>query len=304
MSPQTPGVDDTPYIRFAIEQLTRDEDVLGQGRHSAYPAPEAPVSPALPPVVPEQTPKTLTPSPPPQTPPQQPLSPRPQSQIHRKPVPQEVMLPVDLSKDLRKRLGFVPLPLRLPVLALYLLLCLLMIAALIFSLVFAGTNHALFDYNGNATPRYFVFQYLPQLVGILLILWLFVIEAAVYRSLPYYSMGPGRRNSWVLQDMRILPANYVLPDFTFFRHREPLLGVAFLIFWMTSFTVPLLASLYQTQWIMDNGPARFRWTTVSRSRLDVGGHCTSYFASPFSTAPSAFDGGTRTYSGIRAHWQI
>ncbi|KIW74004.1 hypothetical protein, variant [Phialophora macrospora] len=262
MGPPTPGVDDTPYIRFAIEQITRDEDVVGRGRDSVYPAQPPPVSPALPPIAPDDSPQTPTSSPSLPTPPPQTASPRPPSQIIRKPVPQEVMIPVDLSKDLRMRLGFVPLPLRLPILALYLLLCLLMVAALIFGLVFAGTNHALFDYDGNATPRYFVFQYLPQLIGILLILWLFVIEAAVYRSLPYYNMGPGRRNLWVLQDMRILPANYVLPDLTFFRNREPWLGIAFVVFWITNFTVPLLACLYQTQWITDDGPARFRWTSV------------------------------------------
>ena len=31
-SPPTPGVDDTPYIRFAIDQLTRDEELLGRRR--------------------------------------------------------------------------------------------------------------------------------------------------------------------------------------------------------------------------------------------------------------------------------
>lgn len=33
LSPPTPGVDDTPYIRFAIEQLTRDEELLGPWKH-------------------------------------------------------------------------------------------------------------------------------------------------------------------------------------------------------------------------------------------------------------------------------
>ncbi|KIW25140.1 uncharacterized protein PV07_10804 [Cladophialophora immunda] len=263
MSPPTPGVDDTPYIRFAIEQLTRDEDVIGRGRDSTFPAPQVPLPAPLPPIEPgfDESPHAPTPSPPP-TPPPQPASPRPPSRAPSQTGLQEVMIPVDLSKDLRLRLGFVPLPLRLPILGLFFLLCLLMIAALIFSLVFAGTNHALFNYDGNTTPRYFVFQYLPQLVGILLILWLFVVEAAVYRSLPYYCMGPGRRNHWVLQNMRILPANYLLPDLTFFRNGESLLGVTFLIFWMTSFTVPLLACVFQTQWITDDGPARFRWTAV------------------------------------------
>ncbi len=137
-----------------------------------------------------------------------------------------------------------------------------MIASLIFSLVFVSGNHGLFNYDGNTTPRYFVFQYLPQIVGMLLILWLFVIEAAVYRSLPYFCLGSGRRNHWVLQSMRILPANYLLPDLTFFRNGEPLLGVTFLIFWLMGFTVPLLSCIYQTQWITDDGPDRFRWTAV------------------------------------------
>ncbi|KAK4947021.1 hypothetical protein LTR10_014163 [Elasticomyces elasticus] len=263
MSPPTPGVDDTPYIRFAIEQLTRDEDVLGRGRHSTASPVDDPLSPILPLARPVSVDSRQTPtsSPPPPTPPQQP-PPQPIRQIQRKPVPQEVMIPVDLSKDLRSQLGFVPTPLRLPILALFMFLCLLIIAGLIFSLVFISTNHALFDYDGNATPRYFVFQYLPQLLGIILLLWLFVIEAAAYRCLPYFCMTSGKRNPWVLQNMRILPANYLLPDFSFFRTGESVLGVAFLIFWLSNFTVPLLACLYQTQWITNDGPARFRWTTV------------------------------------------
>ena len=32
VSPPTPGVDDTPYIQFAIDQLTRDEELTGRRR--------------------------------------------------------------------------------------------------------------------------------------------------------------------------------------------------------------------------------------------------------------------------------
>jgi hypothetical protein len=169
---------------------------------------------------------------------------------------------VDLSKDLRSQLGFVPLPLRLPFLVLYLFLCLLMIAALIFNLIFVHGNHGLYDYDGNASPRYFVFKYLPQLLGLLLIEWLFVIQAAVYRTIPYFCMASGRRNNTVLHGMRILPANFVLPDFTFFQVGERPLGVVFVMFWLMSFTIPLLSCLFQTQWITNDGPARFRWTVV------------------------------------------
>ncbi|KIW45562.1 uncharacterized protein PV06_03943 [Exophiala oligosperma] len=263
MSPPTPGVDDTPYIRFAIEQLTRDEDVMGRGRNSTASAYHQPRSPIL--FRAESgsdSPPDSTPSPPPPSPPHQEPFSEPGFQVRRKPVAQEVLLPVDLSKDLRSELGFVPLPLRLPILALYLCLCLLIIAGLIFSLVFVSSNHALFDYDGNASPRYFVFQYLPQLVGIMMTLWLFVIEAAAYRSLPFFCMAPDARSPWVLQEMRILPANYIFPDLIFFRTGEKMLGVTFFVFWLSNFTVPLLSCAYQTQWITNDGPARFRWTAV------------------------------------------
>lgn len=35
ISPPTPGVDETPYIRFAIEQLTRDEELMGRARQGS-----------------------------------------------------------------------------------------------------------------------------------------------------------------------------------------------------------------------------------------------------------------------------
>ena len=42
-SPPTPGIDDTPFVRFALDQLTRDEELLGRRRQGAasedsYPA--------------------------------------------------------------------------------------------------------------------------------------------------------------------------------------------------------------------------------------------------------------------------
>lgn len=40
ISPSTPGVDDTPYIQFAIEQLTRDEEV-NEARLLASPSRES-----------------------------------------------------------------------------------------------------------------------------------------------------------------------------------------------------------------------------------------------------------------------
>ena len=44
----TPGLDDTPYIRFAIEQLTRDEETLGRRRQGAASEESYPVDRIIP----------------------------------------------------------------------------------------------------------------------------------------------------------------------------------------------------------------------------------------------------------------
>jgi hypothetical protein len=48
LSPPTPGVDETPYIRFAIEQLTRDEELLGRGRQGSISSLDYPVERIIP----------------------------------------------------------------------------------------------------------------------------------------------------------------------------------------------------------------------------------------------------------------
>ena len=48
VSPTTPGLDDTPYIRFAIDQLTRDEELLGPRRQDTISEASYPVDRIIP----------------------------------------------------------------------------------------------------------------------------------------------------------------------------------------------------------------------------------------------------------------
>jgi hypothetical protein len=48
MSPPTPGIDESPYIRFAIEQLTRDEELSGRARQGSISSAEYPVERIIP----------------------------------------------------------------------------------------------------------------------------------------------------------------------------------------------------------------------------------------------------------------
>lgn len=44
----SPGVDETPYMRFAIEQLTRDEELMGRGRQGSIDDTDYPVERIVP----------------------------------------------------------------------------------------------------------------------------------------------------------------------------------------------------------------------------------------------------------------
>ena len=259
----TPGVDDTPYIRFAIEQLTFDEDLVGHGRHSSGLNDYPPIQPP-----PRQQQQQYS------APPMQPNSSQPPKKPFKFPQASQgsitppkggvMLLPSD-PPEKRHQLGYVPTPLRLISLGPLVLLCLLMVVGLIFSNVYAFANHGLCDYDTNFSPKYFVFEYLPPLLGIIIIFWLFVIQAAIYRTLPYLAMSKkvaSTKQEKILQNMPITPANFVLPDWRFFSLGEPLIGIVLAIFWLTNWTVPLLSCLYGTQWFTNVGQARFRWTPV------------------------------------------
>ena len=259
-SPPTPGVDDTPYIRFAIEQLTRDEELMGHGRQGSVTSEDYPIQR----VIPDDGLGYLGLPAPPSRPPQQPGKRPPDSaNLTKRPSRGEILLPVGPpSGNHWSELGYLPAILRLPCLLILLLICILLLTGAAFSNVFASRHNGLFDYDGTGTARYFIFQFLPQLLGILLILWLFTLEAAIYRVLPLIAMSSSRPRHGVSQNLRLYTANFVLPDLSFFRHGEPLVGVVLLIFWLTNFTVPLLSSFYQTEYVMSSTNPRWRWTAV------------------------------------------
>jgi Protein of unknown function (DUF3433) len=252
----SPGVDDSPYIRFAIEQLTRDEELLGRGRQGSVTSVDYPVNR----IVGDEGLGYYGDLGPPTQPPKKPdlLPPRSRTAEKHASTTDAVLLPVAPPKGTQwPDLGFIPLVLRPLPLLLLVFACLLMVAGLIFSSVYSLRNSGLYDYDGTGTPRYFVFQFLPQLLGILIILWLFVLQAAIYRITPFLIMASRRPFDRVLQDVPILPANFLFPHLVHFRAGEPVVGTVLFIFWISNFTIPLLSCVYQTELFHV-----WRWTSV------------------------------------------
>jgi hypothetical protein len=262
MSPPTPVIEDAHFIRFAIEQLTRDEDVLGRGRDSSitYGAPDINLTRPQPP---SQIPKSASSRPLSH----QTLNTNISRHSRQNAALEETMVAVSPPQGQTwPEMGYKPQSLRPWALGVLLLVTLLFLAGALFSNVYASRNNGLYDYDGFTTATYFVFQYLPQLLGIVLIIFLNFVQAAIYRSAPFFSMSGPRSQYKVLQNFRITPSNFLLPDLNWFRVREPLLGISFMVFWLINLTVPLLSCLYQTQWVTSSGDARWMWTTSQ----DVG----------------------------------
>ena len=276
LSPPTPGIDDTPFLHFAIDQLTRDEELLGLRRPGAasdasYQVERETRNPNLGQIEHRD------------------ISSRPERQssdtVIRHPnthgesdvlersiywtdsliESQNIFLPTEPSGGYRyPPLEYVPLPLRIASLGSLLLCCLAMIALIIFCNVQSMQHNGLLQYDGVATPRYFLFQFLPQILASIIVLWLLTIQITIARIFPFTALasGHGEHTSTILHTAALFPSDFMIPNLFFFKHSEPVLGVCSIIFWLVLFTVPLQSCLFQTRYYTLDAQSSWRWTSV------------------------------------------
>jgi hypothetical protein len=295
----TPGQDTTPYIRFAIDQLTRDEEVRGS---RVYPQvrqyqeeEDYPVERIIPDnglgymAQEQQTQDRMSQHMPPnarrqsskrQSRPRKPASAQPQNsqyqpvptqpqnedpiQSYPRPLSSRTEKDVFVAHDLSHApLRFRPAILRPLWLGLFILLCLIMTAALVISAIFSlrDGGAGLWDYGRFGDGRYFVFQYLPTLIGMLILLWVIQIQVALQRIVPFLSLASDnfhRRSEAVFLELH--PMQFLLPRFEHFRAGHPLIGACYLVFWLFTWTIPLLASSFNVRY--NETAAAWRWLAV------------------------------------------
>ncbi|TKX23144.1 hypothetical protein C1H76_4692 [Elsinoe australis] len=318
-SPPTPGVDDTPYIHFALDQLTRDEEVRGSrmypGKRTYQPSPVdtrpdsqntarpsyvsmspegfdnrpgsrlGAVSPidwtydsgegsragAVSPMRPEEEYNQL----PVQASSAQAIPPKHpgrngsyQAQSSQRSSPPEVFLAFDGPSGVPyMSLDYLPALLRPIGLVAFILALLLLLAALIFSAVWSITNDRLWEYSSFGDVRYFVFQYLPTILGVLILLWLFQIQAAIYRIAPFIALSSkSSKTRSHASLLPIYPSTFAVPNLAHFSAGLPAFGTFLFISWLSLFTVPLLATsfnVYQVNgvfsWLATQGAI---WTVI------------------------------------------
>jgi hypothetical protein len=312
----TPGQDTTPYIRFAIDQLTRDEEVRGSRvypeirkvEEEDYPVERIVPDNGLGYMAQEQETQrrmsehrqsrrdSTARKPVPASPNVQFSSPapayespartrqHPQYYQHRDPAlaqaepllredpraqyPQASAFSVDkdvfVAHELEHQpLRFVPAILRPVWFGLFTFLCLAMLAGLIASAVLSlrDGGNGLWDYKTFGDGRYFIFEYLPTLLGMIVFLWLIQIQVALQRVVPFSSMASEdfhRRSEAVFLELH--PMQFLLPRTEYFRAGLPAIGCCYVIFWLFAWTIPLLASSFNVRYSMQN--STWRWVAV------------------------------------------
>jgi hypothetical protein len=284
----TPGQDTTPYIRFAIDQLTRDEEVRGSRMYPAehqeaaeevdqasdedYPVERIVSDENLGYMAKEQqTQRRLSRHMPQKQSRQSRHTPAPASTVaaarqyqNQTPTPARVQKDVFVSRSVpHAPLSFVPAILRPLWLLLFIFLCALVLAALIVCAIFSNRNNGsgLWDYVTFGDNRYFVFEYLPTLLGALVFLWLIQVQTALQRIVPFISMASDQyypRSEAIF--LQLYPMQFLLPRLEYFQAGQPAVGCCYLVFWLFSWTIPLLASAFNVRYDTEQGT--WRWVAV------------------------------------------
>lgn len=291
----TPGVDDTPYIQYALSALTRDRSSSSQTQPhyspqsaSAYfnhlrrtkTAGEAPSS-HLPIPAPAAT----------YTHNEEPLrriSPRPDNSIPLDPPPvldttdsPRVSIPIGdawdvkdpssthwvaVTEDMRQSLDphgrtYPPLTYKPSILRPFSMMilmasCLCMMAALIFCVIYSSHHHGLTPYPGSIyTVQFFIFRILPQLLGAFILIYAQSIVNTSLRVLPFVNLADEDPQRRYLAMFAELYPKSMLYPQLVGPWQVMLFDIAT---WFALFTVPLLSASFTCIYKAD----RWVWTAV------------------------------------------
>ncbi|ODA83260.1 hypothetical protein RJ55_01772 [Drechmeria coniospora] len=264
----TPGVDDTPYIQYALEALTRDRSCPSHptspslGRSPVLHRQPTPIEAVASVTVsqPEPTydgqrpvsslrhdtpPEPATASAPAPTT----LDTRPLASGQWIPVDRNTIQTIDPRGQTYPPLTFKPRILRPFSFMTLMTLCILMIAALVFAARFSDKNTGLTPYPGTIySGQYFVFRILPQLLAAMILIFSQSIVTASLRVLPFTIMAredPAERYLALFQNL--YPKSFLRPQLV-----GPWQVMVFdLATWAAALTIPLHSAAFTCIYVDD-----------------------------------------------------
>jgi Protein of unknown function (DUF3433) len=141
-----------------------------------------------------------------------------------------------------------------------LLLCLLMVAALMFCAIYSSSNRGFAAYAGGITgSQYFLFQFVPQILAAVIQLYVEAVISAIARIVPFTMMASDnshRRSNALF--VGLYSTSLFLPRFDYLTSGEPFLGICSLLVWPIIFTIPLQSCLFSVIYV----DGIWRWTAV------------------------------------------
>ncbi|KAK2608429.1 hypothetical protein QQS21_002996 [Conoideocrella luteorostrata] len=290
----TPGVDDSPYIQYALEALTRDRESswgsqlpVSSPRSQRYSERFQPESPGFmvkgfaagpasrrestahksfhSPLVRQQEVVHFEP-PGASSLPHAQRQAIPQAAEHQKSITTGHWIPVDKDTlqtiDPRGRtyppLTFKPQILRPFSMLILMTLCALMMAGLIFAAVYSQKHHGLTPYPGSIySGQYFVFRILPQLLAGVILIYAQNIITASLRVIPFATLAkedPQERYLAIFQSL--YPKTFLQPQLSG-PWQLKAFGVAT---WLVCFTIPLQSTAFTCIYVDDK--AGWNWATT------------------------------------------
>lgn len=272
LSPPTPNVDDTPYIRFAIEQLTRDEEVKqAERRGSPASSDTYPVERVIPDyglgyMTPEGEREALALARKHRSSPggerlfnfngTRPLSSAPEADSPRI-IQYDTFRAVETPASARyPDLTFVPTILRPFSMIILSCLCLLMIVLLMASAIYSSSHGGIMNWNGGIYGgRYFLFSFFPQILAACIFVYIQEVMSAVTRIMPFtlMAMDNAECRQYALF-LGMFQRTMLWPRLTGLM----IIDVTSVFLWLSVFTIPLTSCLFSVKQFGNE----WRWTTV------------------------------------------
>lgn len=271
-------IDDTPYIRFAIDQLTRDLEPSESTENSAASSDTYPVERVIPDLglgylaENRHTREELALARKHRSSPDsgrlfrfnatRPLSDHPEPafnplqhfpQQYNLPSSSEIFIPIKSPRTLRyPDLTFLPTILRPFSMLTLCFLCLLMNAAIIACAVYSTSHQGIVAWSTTIYGgRYFVFGFLPQILAACIMIYVQCVIAATTRIMPFVMMAAGDSDARInARSINIYPSCLLLPRWDGFMPN--------ILFWLIIFTIPLQSCLFS---VIPVG-IEWRWTAV------------------------------------------
>lgn len=174
----------------------------------------------------------------------------------RSPSPPDLLLPWSPEDEsFHQQLNALPSALQPMRLALFILVLAVFIVCLLFCAIWSRVRTGLWDYGTFGDGHYFVWQYLPTMIAMVLLFWLFEVQTAVFRVAPFIALAsPSTTSRSHGVFLPLSPSNFLLPTFSHIKAGQPIITIFLFASWLSLLAIPLLGSAFNVyyrdgQWV-------------------------------------------------------